>query len=262
MCLIVFAWRVHPEFPLVLGANRDEFFDRPTLPAAFWPERPLLLAGRDLRKGGTWLGITRHGRVAAVTNYRHGLDAPRDAPSRGQLVTSFLAEDIAPEAFLARVAATSHGHDGFNLIVGDRGGLFYYSNRNAAPQPIDAGVHGLSNALLDTPWPKVQRAKAALADLMGAERSLLLKGVFALLADESRPADADLPATGVGLEWERLLSAVFIASPHYGTRCSTVLLVDRHGHMTFVERTFEAPPAVWADRAYEIDLSPVAASAP
>ena len=262
MCLIVFAWQVHPEFPLVLGANRDEYFDRPTLPAAFWPERTDLLAGRDLQKGGTWLGITRHGRVAAVTNYRHGLYAPREARSRGQLVASFLGGESAPDAFLARVAADPNAYDGFNLIAGDRGGLHYYSNRNGEPQPVGAGVHGLSNALLDTPWPKVQRAKAALSILLGAEKPSLLAGVFALLADESRPADAELPATGVSLEWERLLSAAFIASTDYGTRCSTVLLVDRRGDLTFVERSFERLPPRSTDRAYEVESSPATAGTP
>ena len=259
MCLIVLAWQVHPEFPLVLGANRDEFLDRPALPAAFWPEHDDLLAGRDLLKGGTWLGVTRDGRIAAVTNYRHGGDAARDARSRGQLVATFLIGDTMPQAYLATVAAEASAYDGFNLIAGDRRGLFYLSNRNGKPQRVSPGVHGLSNALLDTPWPKVQRAKAALSTLLDAEKPSLLAGIFALLANESRPDDAALPNTGVRLDWERLLSPAFIVSPDYGTRCSTALLVDRRGRITFVERSFDGRFDAATDRTYEFESSSPAA---
>jgi uncharacterized protein with NRDE domain len=262
MCLIVCAWQAHPEFPLVLGANRDEFFARPTLPAAFWPEQGDLLAGRDLRKGGTWLGVTRNGRIAAVTNYRDGLATPRDLRSRGQLVADYLGGDSAPDAFLGKVAAEPEAYDGFNLIVGDRGGLHYYSNRNGDPQPMSSGVHGLSNALLDTPWPKVNRAKCGLLALLDADKPALLAGLFALLADESRPADPELPATGVSLDWERLLSSAYITSATYGTRCSTVLLLDRSGHITFVERNFEPDRTRWTDQAYEVEPSAAASMAP
>lgn len=239
MCLIVFAWRAHPDFPLVLGANRDEFLDRPTRPAAFWPEQPDLLAGRDLRGGGTWLGVTRSGRIAAVTNFRQGTAARSDLRSRGLLVFDFLVADRAPAVYLAGVAAERRAYEGFNLLAGVGHELHYFSNRGGDPEPVAPGVHGLSNALLDTPWPKVERAKSALARLLDRDRAALVDGVLALLADRVRPADHELPSTGVSLEWERCLSPVFIASPDYGTRSSTVLLVDRRGSVTFLERSFE-----------------------
>ena len=256
MCLIVFAWRAHAAFPLVLGANRDEFLERPTRAAAFWPDAPDLLAGRDLRSGGTWLGITRSGRVAAVTNYRQGAAARRDLRSRGLLVTAFLAGDHSPEAYLAAVAAERNAYDGFNLLAGDGRELRYFSNRGSEAQALAHGVHGLSNALLDTPWPKVERAKSALAMLLDRDRDGLVDGVLALLADRTQPADHALPSTGVSLQWERCLAPVFIASPDYGTRCSTVLLVGRNGDVTFVERSFDHGTDHVTDAVYDFSLSP------
>ena len=255
MCLIVFAWQAHPDFPLVLGANRDEFLDRPTQPANFWAEPPDLLAGRDLRNGGTWLGITRSGRIAAVTNYRQG-SAPRtDLRSRGLLVSEFLAAGRSPESHLAAVAAERRAYDGFNLLAGDGRAIFYFSNRGSDPQPVAPGVHGLSNALLDTPWPKVERAKSALTQFFDRDRDALVEGVLALLADRVRPQDDELPRTGVSLEWERCLSPVFIASPDYGTRCSTVLVIDRHGNVTFVERSFDHTTGSATDAVYDFALT-------
>ena len=250
LCLIVFAWQAHPDFPLVLGANRDEFLDRPTRPAAFWPEQPDLLAGRDLKGGGTWLGITRSGRMAAVTNYRQGTAPRPDLRSRGLLVTGFLAANHSPEAHLAAVAAERDAYDGFNLLASDGRELHHFSNRGSAPRPVAGGVHGLSNALLDTPWPKVERAKAALARLLDRDRDALVDEMLALLADRVRPADHELPSTGVSREWERCLSPVFIASPDYGTRCSTVLLVDRDDRVTFVERSFDHATGSSIDAVY------------
>jgi len=255
MCLIVFAWRTHPDFPLILGANRDEFLDRPAEVAAFWTDHPYLLAGRDLRKGGTWLGITSRGRVAAVTNYRQGSSGSSQARSRGLLVAGFLTDDRAPAAYLADVAAKRDAYDGFSLLTGDAHTLCYFSNRGGDPQPVASGVHGLSNAFLDTPWPKVERAKAALAALLDRPQEPLVAGILALLADRARPEDAELPSTGVSLEWERCLSPVFIASPAYGTRCSTVLLVGRTGRVTFIERTFNHSTGAETDVIYRFTLS-------
>jgi uncharacterized protein with NRDE domain len=254
MCLIVFAWHAHPAFPLVLGANRDEFLDRPTQPAAFWPEQPDLLAGRDLRSGGTWLGVTRCGRIAAVTNFRQGAATRTNARSRGLLVSDFLVADRPPEHQLALVAAERSRYDGFNLLAGNRQELRHFSNRGGDPAPVSPGVHGLSNALLDTPWPKVERAKAALARLLERGRDRLLEGVLTLLADQARPPDHALPSTGVSIEWERCLSPVFIVSPGYGTRSSTVLLVDRQGQVTFVERSFDHATGGTTDTAYDFAL--------
>ena len=254
MCLIAFAWQAHPNFPLVLGANRDEFLERPTAPAAFWPENGELLAGRDLRKGGTWLGITRSGRFAAVTNYRQGGSISRAVRSRGELVADFLTGDLSPAAYTASLS-TQDAFDGFNLLTGDMNNIFYLSNKKEILRESEAGVHGLSNALLDTPWPKVQQAKAALSVLLEADRDTLVAGVFSFLANDRRSPDHELPSTGVSLDRERLLSPAFIASPDYGTRSSTVLLVDRRGEVTFVERSFDDREATGADRAYRFVLS-------
>ncbi len=256
MCLIVFAWHAHPEFLLVLGANRDEFLDRPTRSAAFWPERPDLLAGRDLKSGGTWLGITRSSRIASLTNFRQGTAPRADARSRGLLVSEFLTADHPPDAYLDGVAAERGRYEGFNLLVGDgRRALHCFSNRDGAPESVATGVHGLSNALLDVPWPKVERAKAALGLLLEHDRDALLDGTLALLADRTQAPDHELPSTGVSLAWERCLSPVFIASPDYGTRSSTVLLVDRSGNVTFVERSFDHATGTSNDVVYEFATS-------
>ncbi|MFO1206792.1 MAG: NRDE family protein [Burkholderiales bacterium] len=253
MCLIVFAWHVHPDFPLVLGANRDEFLDRPTRAAQFWPDHPELLAGRDLKSGGTWLGITRSGRVAAVTNFRQGTAPRAAARSRGLLVSGFLTGNNSPAAHLDAVAKAQSRYDGFNLLAGDGRALHYFSNRDGAATLVEPGVHGLSNALLDTPWPKVERAKSALTGLLDHDRDVLVEGTLRLLADQARPPDHELPSTGVSLEWERCLSSVFIAAPGYGTRSSTVLLIDRGGHATFCERSFDHAAGTSGDVVYEVD---------
>lgn len=238
MCLALFAHDVHPRYGLVLAANRDEFYRRPTGPAAFWPDAPQVLAGRDREQGGTWLGYTRGGRIALLTNYREGGAQRADAHSRGLLVSGWLTgEDAAPD-FLEAARARDAEYNGYNLIAGDREALWYHSNRSGEIRRLEPGLYGLSNHLLDTPWPKVERSKSALAELLGRVGEALVEGLFAMLGDHSRPGDHELPDTGIGLEWERLLSAAFITSPDYGTRCATVLLVDRDGRVTFVERGF------------------------
>jgi uncharacterized protein with NRDE domain len=239
MCLILLAWKMDDRFPLVLAANRDEFYERPSQPAAFWPEQPDLLAGRDLREGGCWLGITRDGRLSALTNFRDPASLKTGAPSRGHLVLDYLRERQKPEAYLDRIGP-AHGYNGFNLLLGDRDGLFCFSNRGGRQQ-IEPGIHGLSNHLLDTSWPKVVRGKAALGAALAAKWTP--ETILAILADRMRPADESLPDTGVGLEWERILSPCFIESPVYGTRSSTVLTIDRAGKATFVERVFDGGAA-------------------
>jgi len=233
MCLIAIGWKLRDDYPLMLAANRDELFSRPAAPAAFWDDQPEILAGRDLLQGGTWLGLTRTGRVAAVTNYRDGRRPKVGTRSRGWLVRDYLLADDTPAGFLAQVRATADQYDGFNLIAGTRSELFHYSNRGAPATPLPAGAHGLSNHLLNTPWPKVQRAREALTALADAPADTLSAGLFALLADESSAPDDALPDTGVGLELERVLSTAFIRTANYGTRCSTVLLVDRTGRARF-----------------------------
>lgn len=237
MCLIVFAYDCHPDYRLILAANRDEFYRRPTAAAGFWADCPGVLAGRDLEAMGTWLGITESGRFAALTNYRDPAAHKADARSRGELVQAYLCGRLSPGEYLAGVREGGCLYNGFNLLVGDAGSLLYYSNRSGAIETVTAGIHGLSNRLLDTPWPKVERAKAHLAECVAASGAAP-EPLFTLLADRSAATDNELPDTGVGLAWERLLSPVFIASPDYGSRSSTVLAIDRHGRVDFYERNW------------------------
>ena len=238
MCTLLLAWQVDPARPLVVAANRDEFYARPAAAAAFWQDAPQLLAGRDLQAGGTWLGVTREGRFAALTNVREpGLRAPPHAPSRGQLVADFLRGNSAPEDYLASLRPADYA--GFNLVVGvigDRASLWYLSNRAGPARRLGPGVYGVANAALDTPWPKVARGRERLAALVaGGEPGT--RALLDLLADPTPAADAELPDTGVGLALERMLSPLFIASPAYGTCCSTALAIDRDGAVEFCERT-------------------------
>jgi uncharacterized protein with NRDE domain len=237
MCLILMAYQQHPRYPLIIAANRDEFYDRPTERAAFWEESPELFAGRDLLRGGSWLGGTRAGRIAALTNYREPHQPDPRAPSRGELVSNFLKGALTPEQYLARLQVEGPAYHGFNLIFGTPGCLYCYSNRSSHPVRIGPGIHGLSNHLLDTPWPKVVRGKEALAAAL-REDVLSREALFALLADRHPAPDPLLPDTGIGLEWERLLSPIFIASERYGTRSSSLLLVGSDGVVTLAERTY------------------------
>ena len=254
MCLITVACGLRADYPLLLAANRDEFFARPTDPARFWPETPHLLAGRDLEQGGTWLGITRNGRIAALTNFRDGTRKRAGRRSRGWLVRDFLLSQHAPDAFLAGVHRDRSQYDGFNLLVGTHQGLYHYSNETGAVTALATGVHGLSNHLLNTPWPKVERARARLSGLASDAAGALPQRLFDLLADDAQAPDDALPATGVPLEWERLLSSAFIRSAGYGTRCSTVILVSAGGEVRFEERTFSAAHALAGQRVETFEL--------
>ena len=238
MCLILTALDSHPDYFLVVAANRDEFYDRPTAAAGFWPERPGILGGRDLKAGGTWLGIDRTGRFAAVTNYRQGEREPTAPRSRGLLVSDYLESDISVRAHLERVERDAALYNGFNLIAGDARELFYFSNREGRPRALGPGIYGLSNHLLDTAWPKVTSSKSALNALLRGGGSELIPNLFALLSDRGQAGDESLPSTGISLAWERLLSSAFVASKEYGTRSSTVVLVGRDGGVVFVERSF------------------------
>jgi uncharacterized protein with NRDE domain len=239
MCIILFAYKANPKYNLVLAANRDEYFARPTAHAAFWEDAPDILAGRDLERGGTWLGVSREGRYAAVTNFRDASTLMNDAPSRGFLVSDFLRSDKSPADYLDTTASLSANHNGFNLIVGDRQGLFYHSNRDRNIRALAPGIYGLSNHLLDTPWPKVEKGKQALAELVHQGAEIAPDAVFDILADRAQAGDALLPHTGISVEYERALSPIFISTPVYGTRSSTLLLIDLEDRITFIERTFE-----------------------
>jgi len=255
MCLIIFACKSHPLYPLVFAANRDEFHERPSAPAAFWDEEPNMIAGRDLRGGGTWLGLTKSGRIAAITNFRDPLTRREDVPSRGLLVSDFLRGDERPEEFIKRIRPAASEYNGFNIIVGDMSRLFYFSNRGDVIQEINEGIHGLSNHLLDVPWPKVERGKEMFARLLSDRENPSEEAIFDILANTERPDDTLLPDTGVGLELERILSPIFIRSPGYGTRSSTVIFIDSYNTVRFTERTFEPDNVEEKTRTFEFKMS-------
>jgi uncharacterized protein with NRDE domain len=239
MCLILLAWRAHPEYPLVFGGNRDEAYERPSAAAAFWTDDPRVFGGRDLEMGGTWLGITRSGRIAAVTNFRDGTGAVA-ARSRGELTAGFLRGSAAPRAYLRGVLPHAQDYRGYTLIVGDQEQLFAFSNRGGGIEELTPGVHGVSNHLMNTPWPKIVRGKQRLNALLKAGEAELAAGLFQTLADRTVAPDAELPDSGVGLQRERELSPAFIAGERYGTRATTVILVSRRNELMIVERRFGA----------------------
>lgn len=242
MCLIAFAWQAHPDYALVLGANRDEWHDRTAAPAAWWNDHAEVLAGRDLKAGGTWLGITRGGRFAALTNYRDPSDRKAEAPSRGKLVTDFLTSAAGAREYLLALRSVAPSYQCFNLLVGDGRSLHYFSSRIGEILAVPRGVHALSNHTLNEPWPKVEKAKSALGAALGGEMPWKARQmvICAMLSDATPAADASLPDTGVGLEWERVLSPALIVSERYGTRCSTIVGIATDGTVSFDEYTRNA----------------------
>jgi uncharacterized protein with NRDE domain len=236
MCLILIAYRTHPAFPLVVGANRDEFYARPTAPAEFWSDAPDLLAGRDLQARGTWLGITRDLRFAALTNFRDLHAAPGSARSRGELTSEFLRGNAPAEQYLERVSRRASEYNGFNLFVADSTGLFYFSNRDGSARKLGPGTYGLSNHLLDTPWPKVAELKPRLDAAI--REPLDPDAIRSILADRGVAPDSALPDTGVGMARERMLSAAFVISDTYGTRSTTALSISADRRARFKEWSF------------------------
>ncbi|MDR8365843.1 NRDE family protein [Pseudomonas sp. JL3] len=234
MCLIVFAWRPGHAQPLIVAANRDEFYARPSLPLAQWPHAPHVYAGRDLEAGGTWLGVGANGRFAALTNIRDPLRPPA-LKSRGELVAQFLSGDMSIDDYLTDVVGRSSEYAGFNLLIGHTNELWHFNARETEAVMLQPGIYGLSNAGLDTPWPKVLKAKAALSEVLGDPQP---QALLALLSDPQTAPLAELPDTGVGQATETLLSSVFIQSPTYGTRASTALIVQADGVRHMVERSF------------------------
>jgi uncharacterized protein with NRDE domain len=236
MCLILVAWRVHSNYPCVLAANRDELFSRPADVAGWWPDDHDILAGRDLQAGGTWLGVTRAGRFAALTNYR-GAERRADAPSRGALVAGILTSNEPVGDTLQRLQETAHRYSSFNVIFSDGERLAIYESVSGEGRELPAGIYGLSNHLLDTPWPKVINAKSALAAALSDLPDT--RAALAMLRDDRPAPDHLLPRTGISQEWERLLSSAFIRGGEYGTRCSTIVLADRRGEVAFDEWTWD-----------------------
>lgn len=243
MCLIVFAFQSHPDYPLIVAANRDEFFQRPTQAAHFWDDGSGILAGKDLQAGGTWLGITRQGHFSALTNYRDGNSSQSAPNSRGELPVKYLSNPEAVEQTITQLQAQREDYNGFNLLLGNSARLAYLSNRQERPGHwLQPGIYGLSNALLNTDWPKVRAARQELSDIMRRDWKALTarqEELFQLLADERRAEDTELPQTGVSLETERMLSPRFICSPDYGTRASTLVLFHSSGRIHFLERQYQ-----------------------
>jgi uncharacterized protein with NRDE domain len=258
MCLALIAFAVHPRYRIVVAANRDEFHARTAAPSAWWAEG--FLAGRDLEAGGTWLGVSRHGRFALLTNVRDPSPHDPHAPSRGTLVPNLLSSREPLSAALPAQVQAGARHNGFNLVAGDLHELLWGSNRAAAPLALEPGFYGVSNHLLDTPWPKVERTKAAFRrwcqeEDMSDDGSDDLEPVLGLLHDTERAPDADLPATGVTLERERMLSAPFIVGGDYGTRCSTVLTITPDGNAHWIERSFDSGGTATGDVEHRFRVS-------
>jgi uncharacterized protein with NRDE domain len=251
MCLLVLAWRCHERYALVVAANRDEFHGREAAPLAKWPPPADILAGRDLRSQGTWLGIDRARRFGVVTNYRELQPPLPAAPSRGDLIPSYLAagssgSPAGPAEFLAGLEARAAGYSGFNLLLADAAALWYGSNRTTPfARALQPGVYGLANESLDTPWPKLERVRTGFQRWLRGGTAAGTGELFALLADRA-PAELPADATTGGLprEWARALSAPFVLHPQYGTRCSTVLLIESDGGVHISERRFDAAGAV------------------
>jgi uncharacterized protein with NRDE domain len=243
MCLLVFAWKSHPRYRLIFAGNRDEFHDRPAAPLGWWQEIQYreVLAGRDLQAGGTWLGLARNGAFGVVTNYRDMQRPLPGAPSRGELITQWLTQGRTAEEFTGALGARAAEYAGFNLLVAEPGdGNLVYAANRASPfaRALPAGVYGLSNHLLDTPWPKLERTRARFERLIAADDPSI-EELEGMLADREPAREEDLPATGLPPERERLLSAPFIVDAHYGTRCTTVVTVEPSGKVRVRERRFD-----------------------
>lgn len=241
MCLLLIAFKIHPHYKLLLAANRDEFYNRPTEPAAWQGNKKDVLSGTDLEAGGTWLGITRKGKLAAITNFRERGNQKENAPSRGNIVSLYLKRDTEAREYLLELESRRDAYNGFNLILGDVDHLFYYSNRAKGLTVLKPGIYGLSNSLLDVPWPKITVGKEKLAKII-LEEYVYIEAIFSLLRNEQMADNEKLPDTGVGLDFERILSPLFIKTEKYGTRSSTVVLVDKKNQVFFEERSF-VPPA-------------------
>lgn len=254
MCLIFFALNQHPTYKLIVAANRDEFYARKTAPAHFWEDHPDIVGGRDLEASGTWMAMNRKGKISLVTNYRDPANINPDAPSRGQLVSDFLVNSDTPEEYLDKISARAAQYNGFNLLTGYPDELWYLSNYGNGIQNLESGVYGLSNHLLDTPWPKVTRGKEKFTRVI-SEPVIEPDALFELLYDEQRAEDQSLPNTGIGLERERALSSMFIKTTGYGTRCSTVILVSHDNQVLFSERVYDLDTFAHKTNRYQFSIS-------
>lgn len=259
MCLLFFSLNQHPTYKLILASNRDEFYGRNTAPANFWDNHPEIVGGCDLEAiqpdgtCGTWMGMSKTGKLALITNFRDPKNINPQAPSRGKLVSDFLVGNYEPEPYMRDVQSRASQYNGFNLVVGDTNQLYYLSNYQNEIKKLTSGFYGLSNHLLDTPWPKVARGKAAIESEL-ARPNIRTEILFSILRDESRASDDQLPDTGIGLDRERALSSMFIKTNGYGTRCSTVILVSKQDEVTFEERTFDLIDFSYTTKQFQFAL--------
>jgi uncharacterized protein with NRDE domain len=254
MCLILFANDCHPKYKLVVASNRDEFYNRPTMPAQFWSDNPNILAGKDLHQGGTWFGITTMGRFGALTNYRDPSNYNPHAPSRGYLVQNYLNSNISPQSYIENLDKEKAEYNGFNFLAGNYEIIYYYSNQEKLIRKVEKGIHGLSNSLLDVPWPKVTKGTKALADCLQYE-DINVEDLFSIMADKEMPDDQYLPQTGVGLEMERMLAPTYVVSDNYGTKSTSVILVDRNNNVQLWERSYTAlQMGTWTEVSYEFKI--------
>ncbi|MGI6120526.1 MAG: NRDE family protein [Desulfosporosinus sp.] len=258
MCLYFFAYDFHSHYRLILAANRDEYHNRPTESAHFWASHPLVLAGRDLEMQGTWMGITRSGRFAALTNYRDPSLQIMNPKSRGKLVRNFLCSNQSPEKYIQEVINKRTLYNPFNILVGlvgDASTLLYFNKQYAKALALKPGIYGLSNRFLDTPWPKVQKSKQALANYLKNRALVEPQYLFEILKDTDPAPDHELPDTGIGKEAEKFLSPIFIKGVNYGTKSSTVLLIDRNNHVIFKEKSYIPGQKQCVEVDYEFDIS-------
>ncbi len=253
MCLITFAYKIHPIYNLIVVANRDEFFDRETRPAHQWENPPGIYGGQDLRQGGTWLGINTEGKFTAVTNYRDGTKLQEGKKSRGLLARDYLSTGKPAPDYLSELQSRANQFGGFNLLCGDVCGLFYLSNAGGEYSKLQAGLYGLSNAYLDVDWPKVKKAKSNLQMLLN-HRHMEPRELMQIMHDPQTASDEELPDTGISYEWEKQLSSQFIRVDGYGTRCTTVILQEYSGKTVFFEQEFSQEGA-GSSSTREFDLN-------
>lgn len=238
MCLVFLSVNNHPRYKLFMAGNRDEFYDRRTAVAGYWENHPEIVGGRDLEAGGTWLAMTKSGKIGIVTNYRDPKNIDPRAPSRGQLITDFLTGNDGPREYLEKLSTNGVRYNGYNLIVASTADVWYYSNYGDGVQRLEQGFFGLSNHLLESPWPKVVRGKEKLKPLLGSS-IIEPESVFEVLYDDLVATDDQLPETGLPMSRERALSSMFIKSEGYGSRCSSVILIDHDNRVTFAERVYD-----------------------
>jgi uncharacterized protein with NRDE domain len=254
MCLLVLAWQVHPRYRLVVAANRDEFHERPTAAMAQWPPPDDIIAGRDLRAGGTWLAMDRARRFGIITNFRDLQSPAPGAPSRGNLIPSYLRNEAGAERYLKELQPSAGEYSGFNLLLTDSDSLWYASNRaEHFARPLPPGIYGLSNEFLDTPWPKLQRVRRRFDPRLSQGNEVSKDELFAILSDPTQAGiNEKLPKTGLSPEWEQLLSSPFIRNEDYGTRSSTVVLLEPAGAVSLTERRFDSAGSVIAETEFSL----------